>query len=62
MSNGKGVERQLLRAGLALEYVIGDLKLCDDVLDNAAQPELTIMVLPVQPLPLRAFQIPHLIK
>jgi len=58
----QSVERQVLRAGLLLEYVIGDLKFCDDVLDNAAQLELTAMALPVQPLPLRAFRLPHLIK
>ena len=62
VKNGKSVERQVLRAGLPLEYVIGDLKFYDDVVDSAVQPELTVIALPVQPLPQRAFRLPRLTK
>ena len=43
-------------AGLPLEYVIGDSEFYEDVLDNAGALELTVMALPVRPLPLAALR------
>ncbi len=51
-----GREGQNLRAGLPLEYVIKGQEFFDDVLDNAAQLELTVMAMPVRPLPLAALR------
>ena len=45
-----------LHAGLPLEYVIGGQEFFDDVLDNAARLELTVMAMPVRPLPLAALR------
>ena len=42
----------LRRSGLPLEYVMGEPEFFEDVLDNAAQLELTVMAIPVRPLPL----------
>lgn len=41
-------------AELPLEFVIGDLKFSKDALDTAAQLELTVMAVPVQPCPMAA--------
>ena len=60
VKNGKIVERQVLRAGLPLEYVIGDLKFCGDMLDDAAQPELTVIAHPERPLSLIHHQVKHM--
>ena len=44
--------KTLCRLGLPLQYVMGELEFFEDVLDNAAQLELTVMAMPVRPLPL----------
>ena len=45
-----------MHAGLPLDYVIGGQEFFDDVLDNAARLELTVMAMPVRSLPLAALR------
>lgn len=44
--------KTVCHSGLPLEYVMGEPEFFEDVLDNAAQLELTVMAVPVRPLPL----------
>ncbi len=46
----------LCHPGLPLEYVISEPEFFEDVLANAAQLELTVMAMPVRPLPLAPLQ------